>query len=225
MISRSHKVKIFWFRALPLQQHLLLSRVFFRNEVPTYTWVSTRSHQDCGAQGPRRCFLPAYNAICSSDWRSKQLSGPKGVILRLHSPPFIKGSIQFTPTDPLPLFFWRHQNYSCHFQVGSKYIYQNTLWGTPTGDFMNTTRLLANEWRMNPQPRVASPWRSPNVNLTMRQIMDSEGSDQRPSSSSLIQDNQDSLRVVQVLLCLSGSCQCSCSTPSAPLCWHALMLG
>lgn len=33
-ISRSHKVKIFWFRALPLQQHLLLSRVFSEMKFP-----------------------------------------------------------------------------------------------------------------------------------------------------------------------------------------------
>ena len=45
------------------------------------------------------------------------------------------------PTDH-PSVESRHQDQGCHFQVGSKWIYQDTAQGTSTGDFTNTAKVL-----------------------------------------------------------------------------------
>lgn len=104
-------------------------------------------------------MFPTQNAMRSSAWRSKQCPGPEGEHLALHTPPSTKRNPQFSPANQPPSVESKPQIQGCHFQVGSKWIYQNIVQGTLTRDFMNTAkRLIMNKWAHS---WVSSPCRSP----------------------------------------------------------------
>lgn len=85
--------------------------------------------------------------------------GQKGGFLHFHTPPSTKRNPQFSPANQPPSVESKPQIQGCHFQVGSKWIYQNTVQGTLTRDFMNTAkRLIMNKWAHSWE---ASPCRSP----------------------------------------------------------------
>lgn len=166
---RLHKVKVIWSSALPLQQHLLLSKVWFFLFV-LFEWSSQCLHPECPFDSTKIEELgvlrgvSASNVIGGSAWRpgQRELSWRPHLSFRLMKP-------TVHSTDP--------SHYLMNLGVKTmvaifrpKYIHQNTLQGTWPEPFR-----VQQQGGLRISELTPRPCRSPNVNLTTRRATDLKG--------------------------------------------------